>query len=343
MPQGLRPSLYIKDDDYMQSFLHGNFITLTNITGKDISDIKKHIIEPLYISIHSMNPSVRKRIFGNEGHLKALKYLKVLDDSGISMNVQIVLLPDINDGKDLEHTIEVLTGDYNNIESVGIVPVGITKFNKNIELKTIDAIQAKNAILLVERLKNIHGKKVSGKVFLSDEFYIISNTSMPPVDSYGKLLQLNNGIGKSADFISNIDIFLKRRTYHKSTGKSGKKILIITSEYGSNILRQAFDIIYMLTCDNIPIDILEVKNSFFGGNIKVTGLLAWEDILRNICKVDMGLYSKILIPGSIFNNDGLTLDGFDMEYALSLDKNVRIIPEDAFSLMSEIGNCHNDC
>jgi len=343
MPPGLRPSLYVKDDDYMQSFLNGNFITLTNINKEDISEIIKHRIGPLNISMHSMDPVIRERIFGNRGHSRGLKHLKHLDKAGVKTNIQIVLLPGINDGKDLENTIEALCLKYENIESVGIVPVGITKFNSNSELSAVDKKSAEEVLSLVDKMKGLHGEKVSDKVYLSDEFYLIAGRKIPPFKSYGKFLQINNGIGKSADFLNDIGIFFKKRPLPDKSKKEVTRVLLVTSEYGKKILKQGIGLLEGYLSESgtplsgkITIDMLEVKNSFFGGNVKVTGLLTGEDIIKSLNQADTGTYCSILIPDPIFNNDGLTLDGYEKDSISSAAKNVKIVPEEGKDLVNEI-------
>lgn len=341
MPPGLRPSLYIKDDDYTQSFLYGNFITLTNIDANDIENIVRHMMEPLYVSVHSVDPYVRKKIFGVDESSKSMEYLDMLDKAGIHTNIQVVLIPGINDGEDLKHTIETLSQDYKNIQSIGIVPAGVTKYNKNTELRALDKKDAEKAVFLLGYLSGRYGKKVSGKVFLSDEFYLISGKDLPPYESYGRFRQINNGIGKSADFLNEIKTFINRGGEPRQRHAAGKKILIITSEYGFRIMKQALSIITTFKKDDllyndISFEIMTVKNIFFGGNVKVTGLLTGTDVLNNIDSRVIRDYSSILIPDSIFNDDGLTLDGYRRKDITSPGGNINIIGEDGESLVSAI-------
>jgi putative radical SAM enzyme (TIGR03279 family) len=341
LPPGLRQSLYVKDDDYLQSFMHGNFITLTNLSGRDIEKIIKHRIEPLHISIHSMVPGVREKLFGNRNSMKAVEYFRQLDDAGIRTNIQIVLIPGLNDGKDLENTIETLAGRYKNIESVGIVPVGITRFNKNIDIRPVTENEAKQTLEIIERLKVRPGDIVSSITFLSDEFYLIAGTGLPIYESYGNFPQINNGIGKSADFLNDIKTGCEKYRDSILTKRKPERILIVTSEYGEKIIKEAVKIISssynrknILIYKDISIDTFTVKNDFFGGNVKATGLLAGIDIKNKFSRLDTEDYTSILIPDSIFNTEGLTLDGFTKQSISSLEKNVKIIPEDGKSLMA---------
>jgi putative radical SAM enzyme (TIGR03279 family) len=342
MPQGLRPSLYIKDDDYLQSFLHGNFITLTNLNDKDIEKIISHMIEPLHISVHSLDPEIRKKIFSKDDKLRSLKHLKALDKAGLHTNIQVVFMPGINDGEDLKNTITGLTSGYKNIQSIGIVPVGITRFNENRELKRVDNKTAGQVISILDGLIHSYGRKISGKVFLSDEFYLISGKEMPDFESYMDFLQINNGIGKSVDFLNDIRTYLEKKKDTRQAGSPGTKILIISSEYGSIIIKKAIKMLCSLSGDNtiryenVFFDIVSVKNKFFGGNVKVTGLLTGSDLLNNIDQKKVKDYASVLIPDSIFNSDGLTLDGYCREDIISLGESIRIIGEDGNSLISAI-------
>ncbi len=347
MPPGLRPSLYIKDDDYIQSFLYGNFITLTNIDSYDIESMISHMMQPLYISIHSMDPALRKKIFGTDDSTKSLEYLGRLDNAGIQTHIQIVLMPGINDGKDLKHTIEALIQGHENIQSIGIVPVGITRYNKNTEVRAVNKKDAEKAIYLLGSLARKYGEEVSGKVFLSDEFYLLSGTGMPSYESYGNFPQINNGIGKSADLLYDVKVYSGQKASYKPGHRAGKRILIITSEYGRIIMKQALEIIDALKKDDLlyndtSFEIKAVKNVFFGGNVKVTGLLTGADILNNIDSRAIRHYSSVLIPGSIFNDDGLTLDGYTRDDLESMGENIMITGEDGKSLVQAIDNCIYD-
>jgi len=347
MPPGLRSSLYIKDDDYIQSFLFGNFITLTNIDRDDIKSMISHMMQPLYISIHSMDPAVRKKIFGIDDSMKSLEYLGILDNAGIQTHIQIVLMPGINDGKDLKHTIETLIFRHKNIQSIGIVPVGMTRYNKNTELRAVNKKDAEKAIYLLGSMSCKYGEQLSGKVFLSDEFYLLSGTEMPSYESYGNFSQINNGIGKSSDLLYEVKVYSGQKRSYKPVPRAGKSILIITSEYGRIIMEQALEIIYASKKDDLlyndtSFEIITVKNFFFGGNVKVTGLLTGADILNNIDSRTIRPYSSVIIPGSIFNDDGLTLDGYTRDDFLSMGENIWITGEDGKSLVHAIDNCIYD-
>jgi NifB/MoaA-like Fe-S oxidoreductase len=251
-------------------------------------------------------------------------------------------MPGINDGEDLKNTITGLISGYENIQSIGVVPVGITRFNKNSEIISIDKKTAGQAISMLDKLIEDYGEPISGKVFLSDEFYLISGKKLPSFKSYKDFFQINNGIGKSVDFFNDIKNHLYQKQDFRPAGKPGKKILIISSEYGSIIIKKAVKTLCgfsgnnNIRYENIFFDIMEIKNDFFGGNVKVTGLLTGSDLLTNIDRKKIKGYTSVLIPDSIFNDDGLTLDGYCRDDINAIGDNISIISEDGKSFITAV-------
>ncbi|HAJ95680.1 MAG TPA: hypothetical protein DCP02_05530 [Actinobacteria bacterium] len=343
LPPGLRPALYIKDDDFLFSYMHGNFITLTNLSSIEIGKIVKSRLGPLHISIHSLDPDIRKILFGTNNHLKAIKFFKILDSAGIRSNIQIVLVPGINDSKDLKNTIGKLCEEYENIDSIGIVPVGVTDYNENKKVRPVNSIEAGQIIMVLDQLKKKHGKKLSDTVFLSDEFYILAGKSLPSFNSYGKFFQIENGIGKSTDFLNEIKNNFHYLIKNDFICRNNLNILLITSEYGEVVLKEAVSLILDFLKNsidpgqNISIGILVVKNTFLGGNVKVTGLLSGADIIEEFSNINTRIYDSIFIPDSIFNNDGLTIDDIDKLKIKKINKKIRIIPDNGKNFLKEIG------
>jgi len=345
LPKNLRPTLYIKDDDYLQSFVNGNFITLTNIREKDLNKIIKYNLYPLHISLHSFDIKVRNKIFQNKNSISGIKNLKILDNNGIKTNIQIVLCPGINDGKDLEKTLIKLNKNFNNIISIGMVPVGITKYNKCSELKPYNKISASE---IINFTNNFNKKYNSDNIFLSDEFYIIAEKKFPDYNYYKDFFQINNGVGKYIKFLNQIFKFFqvkKKKISINSIDNNNdpfkKCILIITSEYGKYVITETLKIIGKKEKDfNLPansnLKVIGIKNNFFGGNIKVTGLLSGIDIISNLDKIKITKYSKIIIPDCIFNNDNLTIDNYRKHEIERISNRIKIIPEDGLSFVKEI-------
>ena len=343
LPDKLRQTLYVKDDDYLLSFTDGNFITLTNASSADLRKIIKYRLEPLYVSVHSMDEKIRDIIFSHKKNMAGLKNLRMLDGNNIKTNIQIVLCPEINDGPDLIDTLSRLLTEFINIISVGIVPVGITRFNSRKGLKPFNKKNSIKTIESVNILKTNNILKDPGRIYLSDEFYILAGIDLPAYKSYGDFYQLENGIGKSSDFLKQArdaagSAAMTARE-KRSTGDRAKK-LIVTSEYGEVIIKRSLDILRSnknITKKELSFfEILVIRNIFFGGNIKSTGLMTGSDIISNLGKIELNRYDKILIPDSIFNADGQTLDNFSRKQIEGLNKNIKIIPEDGKNFIKQL-------
>lgn len=283
-PDGLRKSLYFKDDDYRESFEYGNFITLSNLNEKLLKNIIEHKISPLYVSIHSVDNDLRKKIFGVDN---GIEKLEKLIDSGIGIHGQVVLMRNINDGKYLEQTINYAA--QKKFLSLGIVPMGVTKFRKNLsEFFPIDKEYSKELIASVENLKNILCYQ---RVYLADEFFLKSEQKIPPKSYYHSFPQYENGIGLVRNFIYETLRFKNRnlkKGYAILTGKSFGEFLIENNFFNSK-------------------GILPVVNNFFGEMVTVTGLLTGGDIIETMKNTE---FTNYLIYKKVFNGDGLTLDNY---------------------------------
>ena len=322
--------------------MHGNFVTLTNISERDIDKIIKYRLEPLYVSVHTLDPDLRNIIFRNKDHWKGLVNLKRLDDANIGTNIQIVLVSDLNDGKNLIDTLEGLLRDFKNIISIGIVPAGITKYNKQKTLKPFTLSMVNNTIEIVDKFNRDHYGPVGKKmVFLSDEFYIMSGLDLPLYESYGGFNQIENGIGKTTDFFYGIQNSTKGLMANiNSFPANGQKSLLVSSEYGTVVLKKALELILKNSSSNNPfkkivssIEILTVYNSFLGGNVKVTGLLSGYDIISSLKKTDTSKYDNIFIPDSIFNIDGFSIDNLSRDNIMETCNNISLVDEGSESFI----------
>jgi putative radical SAM enzyme (TIGR03279 family) len=343
LPQGLRATLYIKDDDYLESYKHGNFITLTNLNKKSLEKIIKYRIEPLHVSLHSFDKEIRNKLFGNTFNIKAVDILADLDKNRIKTNIQIVLCPGINDGKDIEKTLNRLVTDFKNILSVGIVPVGITKYNNANDLTGFNKKRSRELISFIKNFKKDRkSDKNYKKIFLSDEFYLMAGLDFPEYSSYGRFYQIQNGIGKSVNFLKQADSWFKKSKIDDNFSKINGRILIITSEYGEVIIKKILNLIkdklksLEKRYNVVNIKILVVKNNFLGGNVKVTGLLSGKDIIESLKKENLEKFRKILIPECIFNTKGITLDDISRDTIKSFNAKIKIIKENGFLLTKEI-------
>ncbi len=325
LPPDLRPSLYIKDDDFLLSFMHSNFITLNNLMDKDIDKIIRSGLSPLYVSVHSLDPATREKIFRTGNHMRGLANLKKISEGGIAIHAQIVLCPGINDGAGLEATLEGLHRDFN-IKSAGIVPVGITKYNRNDMLKKVGSKTASETIGLVERFNEKH--LTSDLIFLSDEFYILAGCGFPPHEDYHTFPQIENGIGKSRDFISAFAALSKKRHFYNI-----KNILLLTSEYGAYVFNKLESELRSL---NLNFNLMVIRNDFLGGNVRATALLSGADIIESLKMGGLSHFNKIIIPDTIFNPEGLTIDNFKKEDISKIDERVMFVGEKPKDLIGEL-------
>jgi NifB/MoaA-like Fe-S oxidoreductase len=253
-----------------------------------------------------------------------------------------VLCPGINDGKDLEETLLKLISGFKNILSIGIVPVGITRFNKNPELKPFTKENALKIINKINDFKKKHGSlKKSVNIFLSDEFYVLAGIDFPEYKYYGDFYQIENGIGKSTVFLKEINEQIKIDNLADKSGSGRGPILIVTSEYGGKVINESLNIILkklktagkkIVSC----VKVLEVKNKFLGGNVKVTGLLSGQHINAALGEENTEGFDKILVPDGIFNEDNLTIDDFNKKDIEEISSRIKIISEDGYSFIREI-------
>ena len=310
MPAGLRESLYVKDDDYRLSFLTGSFITLTNLTEDDFKRIRQFHLSPLHISVHTTNPSLRVKMMNNKKAGIALNWLNKFQEKFIDFHAQVVLCPNINDGKELDKTIEDLINLQPSALSMAIVPVGLTKFRDNCpSLNSFDKKSAQNIIEQVNKWREYSLKKFNNPfVQLADEFYFLAEYDLPDTNYYDGFPQIENGVGISRNFIDEWDSIDKQ----KCDLKEHRNIDILCGKSAQKVLKELLN---NLKIENTSINLIPIENSFFGENITVTGLLTGIDIL-NALKTSDKKPDFAIIPGITLRKsenvflDGMTLDEF---------------------------------
>jgi len=308
-PPDLRDTLNIKDDDYRFSFLQGSYITLTNLSDKDLKRIVKYNLSPLNISVHTTDPKLRKYMMKNPEAKNILNQLDYLSENNIDFNTQIVLCPDINDKEKLNESISDLSKYYPNILSLAIVPVGLTKY-KNDKLRTYNKDEAINIINQVknwqEKIKEIFGENF---IYLSDEFYLLADKEIPDYGHYNDFPQLENGVGLTRLFRDNY--YNIKDEYIDNINKREKEEVyyLLTSVLGEKAIRPIIEDIKD-SLNNININIEVIENNFFGETVTVTGLLTAQDIERKISSVDD---RNIILPGIILNDDNMFIDEVHIE------------------------------
>lgn len=320
LPKGLRPSLYLRDDDFRLSFLQGNFITLTNLSDADTARIIEQRLSPLYVSLHSVNPEVRATLVCTRDEDRGLERFDELLEGGIDLHVQIVLVPGVNDGPELDRTLSWLA-EREGIASVGIVPLGYTRFQERFATSYTDPSSAGAVIDQVaewqEALLERDGMRL---VFLADEFYLNALRSVPPVAQYEGAPQYENGIGMVAAFAEEAADVLRE-------GLGSEPRTCITGTLFAPVL----DALLNRWSNPRAARVLAVTNAFFGGNVSVTGLLTGADICDAVAgDGSSGIY---LVPDVVLNADGLTLD--DMTFAQMRERSgadLRLVSSDPAGL-----------
>lgn len=292
MPRGMRESLYFKDDDSRLSFLFGNYITLTNITEHEVERIIKMHISPINISVHTTNTSLRVQMMKNKNAGEVLKLIERFNAAGIAMNCQLVLVPEVNDGAELERSLRDLTA-FENVCSVAAVPVGITGHREGLpEIMPFDSSRAKKTLEIIDSYaKKCIEKYGDRRVYGADEFYILAGLDFPEAEFYGDFLQLENGIGLCSLLRQEVEEALL------STEFSGEapKCTIVTGEAAEPLIKSLVERIGKKF--NINCQVIAIKNEFFGGKITVAGLVTGGDIIKQLEGVSLG--ERLLIPSAM--------------------------------------------
>ena len=305
MPPGLRKSLYIKDDDYLMSWEHGNYISLTNLSEADFQRIMDQYISPLYISVHTTDKALRQKMMGYRNDFDVLKTLKRLSRAGISFHTQIVCVPGMNDRIELEHTILDLTRTELNTLSIGVVPVGLTHFRSRLpELKPFDAHSATLLLSLVDILRQ---ETQSDIIYAADEFFVLADKALPGRAYYQDYPQAENGIGLLS--LLRAGFSRHKKEVIQTLDRQGADYLLLHSQAAAKEMHKiATQISSQLSKSTLSAK--AVSNDFFGPHVTVSGLLTASDIL---CQHDSQPQQILILPSNMFNVDGYTLDGLDRE------------------------------
>jgi putative radical SAM enzyme (TIGR03279 family) len=334
LPSGMRETLYFKDDDTRLSFLQGNFVTLTNLSEREIDRIIKYRISPINVSVHTTDPELRKKMLNNKNAGRLMDCLERLREGEIEVKAQIVLCPGLNDGEHLAATLRDLAGLYPQTSCTAVVPVGITKYRQGLyELTEYDAASAASVINLVKKHQDKFLSELNTRfVFLSDEFYLISGKDLPMYEEYEEFMQLENGVGLIALFNREVEESLKRLGGYC---KKPRLISMITGVYAAPILKKAVSKIES-RIEKLKINIFSIVNDFFGEGVKVSGLLTGKDIIEQLKGRDVG--SNVFIPDCMLKKDEkIFLDDITVEeLEKELGANITICREDGSDLVKNI-------
>lgn len=333
MPPGMRETLYFKDDDSRLSFLQGNYVTLTNMSRKDIDRVIRYRLEPINISFQAMNPELRCRMLHNRFAGEALEKVDLLYEAGISMNGQIVLCKGINDGSELEYSLEKLSAYAPVLQSVSVVPVGLTKFREG--LFPLEPFTEEDAEKVLEQIhrwqKAMYEKHGIHFVHASDEWYILAGQELPEEDRYDGYIQLENGVGMLRLLGTEVKAALEERA-----GDDRKlRISAATGKLAAPYLRQCMDAIHE-KFPHVNVEVHEISNRFFGERITVSGLITGQDLKEQLTGQDLG--ERLLIPCNMLRSgEDVFLDDMTVEeLSEALNTEIVVADEDGADLVSSV-------
>ena len=311
LPLGMRETLYIKDDDYRYSFLFGNFITLTNLKEADWRRLEEQRLSPLYVSVHTTNPELRRKMVDGPRSGEILDQIRRLGDLGITCHTQLVLCPEINDGDELEHSISDLAALRPIVESISAVPVGLTKYNNMLKVGELPAMrpyrldEALDVTARVGRWQRQFAAEPGARgmpfVYLSDEWYYVTKQPFPPARHYGSYAQIENGVGMTRKLLD--DWRAARKTLPEAL-PAPRRLGVITSMMARPIMERIARDLRRST--NIEVRVVPIENRFFGPIVTVAGLLCGQDVLEQV-RQHCGDFSDddlLLAPRVMLDNAG---------------------------------------
>lgn len=300
-PPGMRESIYFKDDDSRLSFLHGNYITLTNLRDHDIERIIEMHMSPVNVSVHTTNPELRRMMMHNKRAGEVLGYLRRLADGGIKLRGQIVLCRNVNDGAELDRTMRDLYGLYPAMDSVSVVPAGMTAYRKGLyPLENFTDEECAGVVRQVTSFADGCERDCGERIFYpSDEFYLRGKVEFPPYETWGEFSQIENGVGMIASFDHELGCALEM--LDDNDRESVRDVSVATGE-------AAYDFICSMAgrisreCPSVKIRVFEIKNNFFGGGVTVTGLLTGQDLYEQLKDEELG--DELILSSSMLRSEG---------------------------------------
>lgn len=333
LPQGMRDSLYFKDDDARLSFLTGNYITLTNLSERELQRIIDLRISPLNISVHATNPELRAQMLGHRNGGAGMELLRRFAAAGITMNCQIVSCPGINDGPELQRSMEDLAALYPRVNSVSIVPVGLTKHRQGLSnLRPYEMDEAAAVVDMVEGYGRVCREKHDTTLFwCSDEFYLKAGRSLPEDEYYEEYTQLENGVGMLRLLMTEFRSALSLTGEIESVSPFSAATGVAAAPFISALIDMA-----AATCHTIKGQVFPLVNNFFGETIDVAGLITGKDLITQLRGKDLG--ERLLIPVNMLRHgedvflDDITIADVERE----LKVRVRPVNQDGFNLCDAI-------
>ncbi len=324
MPPGMRDTLYFKDDDSRLSFLQGNYVTLTNMSEDDIDRIIRYRLDPINISVQTTNPDLRCMMLHNRFAGDALKKIDMLHEHDISMNGQIVLCKGVNDGDELKRSITDLMKYIPNMQSVSVVPVGLSKFREG--LYPLESFTKEDACEVIDLIESFQKKCMEiydcHFIHASDEWYLLAGRDLPEEERYDGYIQLENGVGMLRLLYEEFqDALQEERKFGVSHKK--KHLTIATGRLAAVFMQGLIDDMNKVFPE-VSVSVIPIRNDFFGEKITVSGLITGQDLINQVADIDIG--DKLLIPSNMLKIDEqIFLDDITLEEAIER-VGVRIVP-----------------
>jgi putative radical SAM enzyme (TIGR03279 family) len=333
LPRGLRKSLYVKDDDYRLSFLHGNYITLSDLDESAIERIERQRLSPLYVSVHATDPELRHALLGRPRHpAEILPRMERLAKAGIRMHAQIVLCPGLNDGAHLERTVFELAPLHPHVATTAVVPVGLTRHRERLPgLRPLGADEARGLIDTVEGWqRGLLDRLGTRFAFLADEIYLLANRPLPPEEAYEGFPVREDGIG----LVRHFEDAFARTLARRRPGFAVRPSTLVTGEMFAPRLSA---LVARIPGGTTRLRVAAVPNDFFGRGIGVAGLLTGRDVQRHVATLgDLG--EQVLVPAVVVRDaDGVFLDdATPADLARDLGVPVRVVEPDPRALLDAV-------
>ncbi|MEJ2470226.1 MAG: DUF512 domain-containing protein [Desulfuromonadales bacterium] len=336
LPRGMRRSLYVKDEDYRYSYLYGAYVTLTNLTDHDLQRILRQHLSPLYVSVHAIDQELREILLGRSAP-ELMPLLKTLVDGGIVLHTQVVVCPGINDGVNLEATLDALLDLAPGVRSLAIVPVGLTGHRQGLpDLRTHSSVEAAELVRWVEeKQRTIRPRLGTRFLFAADELYLRAGLAFPPLDDYEDLPQIENGVGLVPTF---------RAAATAVLDQAGPLICppvsLATGVSAAGEVRWFID--QLAAKCGLDLRVHVVDNRFFGGQVTVAGLLTGRDLIEQLTAVTLG--RVLLIPDVMLREgEDVFLDGLRVaELGEHLQVEVEVVPADPWGIWDMLETLHDE-
>jgi putative radical SAM enzyme (TIGR03279 family) len=333
LPKSMRKSLYVKDDDFRLSFLHGNYITLTDLDESDLERIETQRLSPLYVSVHATDPDLRHALLGQpKARRELLPMMERLAKAGIAMHAQIVLCPGWNDGVQLDRTVHELARLHPAVPTTAVVPVGLTRHRER--LPTLRPVTVEEASLLVRAIEGwqeeFRASLGTRFVWAADELYLQSGLPLPPARAYEGFAVAEDGIGLVRRFE---DGFARALVHRPARLPRPRRVTVVTGEMFAPRMRALLD---RVTVEGLTVSLVPVANEFFGRGIGVVGLLTGRDIQLQLAARDLG--DAVLVPAvALRDGAGVFLDDLTpADLAATLGTPVTAVEPDASAFLAAL-------